>query len=253
MRLVGSQNGADVGWWGHRMGLVGFWGLESTEWGWCGLVGSQDGVGVVLGYGITEWDWCGLVQPTAELFPLRWDPTPGPSAPPVLGRKEGCFPQFFVQRSQEYHLHSQRRGRIAGSWLCSSSPSVFSFSPASSTLSCSDITCKERERCKMVEGGPTCVQETFSTCWVIGGPHYKTFDGKIFDFMGTCTYTLSKTCGTAANLPFFTVEVRNSLRGNAKSPYIDAVTVQAYNITVVVIRSENGFVRVCEEENNREM
>lgn len=115
---------------------------------------------------------------------------------------------------------------------------------SSSTLSCSDITCKERERCKMVEGGPTCVQETFSTCWVIGGPHYKTFDGKIFDFMGTCTYTLSKTCGTAANLPFFTVEVRNSLRGNAKSPYIDAVTVQAYNITVVVIRSENGFVRV---------
>uniref|UniRef100_A0A8C2STI4 VWFD domain-containing protein n=1 Tax=Coturnix japonica TaxID=93934 RepID=A0A8C2STI4_COTJA len=121
---------------------------------------------------------------------------------------------------------------------------ISSFSPASSTLSCSDISCQEQERCEMVEGEPTCIQETFSTCWVIGGPHYKTFDGKTFDFMGTCTYTLSKTCNPAANLPFFSVEVKNSHRGNSKSPYIDAVTVQVYNITVTIIRSEVGLVRV---------
>ncbi|XP_072216939.1 IgGFc-binding protein-like [Excalfactoria chinensis] len=117
----------------------------------------------------------------------------------------------------------------------------------SSTLSCSDISCREQERCEMVEGEPTCIQETFSTCWVIGGPHYKTFDGKTFDFMGTCTYTLSKTCNPATNLPSFNVQVKNSQRGNSKSPYIDVVTVRVYNVTVTVVRSEDGLVRV----NNR--
>ncbi|OXB60171.1 UNVERIFIED_CONTAM: hypothetical protein H355_001677, partial [Colinus virginianus] len=114
----------------------------------------------------------------------------------------------------------------------------------SSMLFCSDISCKEQERCEMVEGEPTCIQETFSTCWVVGGPHYKTFDGKTFDFTGTCTYTLSKTCDPTASLPFFSIDVKNSHRGSAKSPYIDAVTIQVYNTTIVVVNSEDGFVRV---------
>ncbi|OXB53276.1 hypothetical protein ASZ78_008465, partial [Callipepla squamata] len=114
----------------------------------------------------------------------------------------------------------------------------------SSMLFCSDISCKEQERCEMVEGEPTCIQETFSTCWVVGGPHYKTFDGKNFDFTGTCTYTLSKTCDPTASLPYFSIDIKNSHRGSAKSPYIDAVTIQVYNTTIVVVNSEDGFVRV---------
>ncbi|KFQ07684.1 IgGFc-binding protein, partial [Haliaeetus albicilla] len=88
------------------------------------------------------------------------------------------------------------------------------------------------------------IQETASTCWASGDPHYQTFDGKAFDFMGTCTYTLTKTCDSDPTLPVFNVEARNQQRGNPKVSYIDSVTVYAYDVTVTVVRSENGIVRV---------
>jgi fructose-1,6-bisphosphatase len=31
------------------------------------------------------------------------------------------------------------------------------------------------------------------TCMASGDPHYKTYDGQMIHFMGTCKYTLTKT------------------------------------------------------------
>ncbi|KFQ74410.1 IgGFc-binding protein, partial [Phaethon lepturus] len=100
------------------------------------------------------------------------------------------------------------------------------------------------ERCEVVDGQPTCIQGTDSTCWATGDPHYQTFDGKVFDFMGTCTYTLTKTCDPDPTLPIFSVEAKNEHRGNLKVSYVGSVTVHAYDITITVVRSENGIVRV---------
>lgn len=97
----------------------------------------------------------------------------------------------------------------------------------------------------MVEGVPTCIQETFSTCRVTGDPHYLTFDGKTFDFMGTCTYTMTKTCDEDPDLPVFSVKAKNEHRGNPKVSYVGVVIVHVYDITITVVRSEDGFVRVC--------
>ncbi|KAK1191591.1 FCGBP protein, partial [Pygoscelis papua] len=95
------------------------------------------------------------------------------------------------------------------------------------------------ENCKAGEG-----QETVSTCWATGDPHYQTFDGKAFDFMGTCTYTLTKTCDPDPTLPVFSVEAKNEHRGNPKVSYVGSVTIRIYDITIAVVRSENGIVRV---------
>ncbi|XP_074991089.1 IgGFc-binding protein [Calonectris borealis] len=110
----------------------------------------------------------------------------------------------------------------------------------SAPLSCEDLDCKN---CEVVDGQPTCIQGTVSTCWATGDPHYQTFDGKTFDFMGTCTYTLTKTCELDPTLPVFSVEAKNEHRGNLKVSHIGALTVRVYDVTIAVVRSENGIVR----------
>ncbi|KFW94459.1 IgGFc-binding protein, partial [Phalacrocorax carbo] len=100
------------------------------------------------------------------------------------------------------------------------------------------------EKCEVVDEEPTCVQETFSTCWATSGLHYQTFDGKAFDFTGTCTYTLTKTCDTDPTLPIFSIEARKEHRGNRKVSYVGSVTLRVYDITITAVRSENGIVRV---------
>ncbi|RMC09520.1 hypothetical protein DUI87_13672 [Hirundo rustica rustica] len=109
-------------------------------------------------------------------------------------------------------------------------------------LSCEDLVCEER--CEMVDGQPECIQETFSTCWLAGGPHYRSFDGKTFDFMGTCTYTLTTICNPDPTLPAFSVEVKKEEKENSKVSSIGSITIRVDNVTVTAVQSENGMVRV---------
>ncbi|XP_027528649.1 IgGFc-binding protein-like [Neopelma chrysocephalum] len=109
-------------------------------------------------------------------------------------------------------------------------------------VSCEDLMCEER--CEVVDGQPKCVQETFSTCWLTSGSHYRSFDGKTFDFMGTCTYTLTTLCSSDPTFPAFSVEVQKEKKENSKVSSIGSINVHINNITVTVVRAENGMVRV---------
>ncbi|XP_053255665.1 IgGFc-binding protein-like [Podarcis raffonei] len=132
-------------------------------------------------------------------------------------------------------VHADGYGSVA---LCSCNKPV---SP------CSSIHCRKKEKCEIIGGGPVCVPESESSCWAQGDPHYHTFDGKNFDFMGTCTYTIAKTCGSDATLPSFSVEAKNENRGNTRVSYVGSVTVTVYNTIIKVVRNEKGFVRVNDQ------
>ncbi|KAM7035917.1 IgGFc-binding protein-like [Passerculus sandwichensis] len=110
------------------------------------------------------------------------------------------------------------------------------------SLSYEDLVCEER--CELVDGQPECIQETFSTCWLAGGSHYRSFDGKTFDFMGTCAYTLTTICDPDPTLPAFSVEVTKKEKENSKVSSISSITIHVDNVTITAVQSENGMVRV---------
>ena len=68
-----------------------------------------------------------------------------------------------------------------------------------------------------------------------GDPHYKTYDGNLIHFMGTCKYTLTKStieddaCG-------FNVEVKNEHRKKKSDvSYTRYVDVKIYGISVRIL------------------
>ncbi|KAL7835916.1 hypothetical protein SRHO_G00282630 [Serrasalmus rhombeus] len=102
---------------------------------------------------------------------------------------------------------------------------------------CVAIKCRERQQCQK----GVCIPIESATCWAVGDPHYKTFDGKRFDFQGTCTYTMSTT--TKTELVPFIILAKNNHRGSNKVAYVRTVSVNVYNQTVVASQ-QRGMVEV---------
>ncbi|XP_044847386.1 IgGFc-binding protein-like isoform X2 [Mauremys mutica] len=110
--------------------------------------------------------------------------------------------------------------------------------------SCSVVRCREGTICKMINGQPECVPVSQATCWAAGYLHYHTFDGRVYDFHGTCNYMVAKTCRDASGLPSFHVTAKIENSGNKQVFYIGSVTVQVDGVTITAARAEVGFVGV---------
>lgn len=88
-----------------------------------------------------------------------------------------------------------------------------------------------------------CVHVKTATCWAVGDPHYRTFDGKPFDFQGTCTYTMATTVTNKNGLVPFTILAKNDRRGSNLVAYVRRVSLNVYNHTIVASK-QKGVVEV---------
>ncbi|KAK7160533.1 hypothetical protein R3I93_008242 [Phoxinus phoxinus] len=97
------------------------------------------------------------------------------------------------------------------------------------TQRCPTLTCASDETPALVPGMccPHCIPHP-ATCIVFGDPHYRTFDGKMVNFQGTCTYVLAQDCEGRD----FSVHVTNEDRGRRGVSWTKEVTVFIGDVVV---------------------
>lgn len=101
---------------------------------------------------------------------------------------------------------------------------------------CEEATCQSNERCMLRNGIRDCYPVSYSTCVSTGDPHYTTFDGTKYNFMGTCIYQLTGLCVPDPNLTPFDIKIQNDKRGSKAVSYTKSLTLEVYNHTITLTR-----------------
>ena len=74
-------------------------------------------------------------------------------------------------------------------------------------------------------------------CTVFGDPHYKTFDGKIFNFQGSCKYLLTRDCSPAGlTNQSFSIRITNDARDTLAFSWLRTVTVRLGSTKVSLLQ-----------------
>ncbi|XP_057206432.1 IgGFc-binding protein isoform X2 [Triplophysa rosa] len=147
----------------------------------------------------------------------------------------GCFYKGrYYEKHQKFYINEQC------SELC--------ICAENRTVECQASGCGTGETCGVVGGVLGCHPIDYGRCVLTGDPHYMSFDGRWFDFQGTCAYTLAKVCDQAGGrLVYFSVDTQNEGFKNRGVSVIKNLTVTVYNWTVGIRRGENWRVLVNNE------
>ncbi|XP_034612358.1 IgGFc-binding protein-like isoform X2 [Trachemys scripta elegans] len=109
---------------------------------------------------------------------------------------------------------------------------------------CREFSCGAGEECGVVDGIQKCHLFRSATCSASGHPHYLSFDGVAFDFQGTCTYVLAKTCIDASDLTPFTISIEKESWGSGNVSMAKLVSIHVYGITLTLLLSKLGTIMV---------
>uniref|UniRef100_A0A8D0TB94 Zonadhesin n=1 Tax=Sus scrofa TaxID=9823 RepID=A0A8D0TB94_PIG len=112
----------------------------------------------------------------------------------------------------------------------------------SSRMECQTFKCGTHTVCQLKNGQYGCHPYAGSaTCSVYGDPHYLTFDGRRFNFMGKCTYILAQPCGNLTE-HFFRVLVKKEERGQEGVSCLSKVYVTLPESTVTLLKGRHTLV-----------
>lgn len=87
--------------------------------------------------------------------------------------------------------------------------------------------------------------EKEGVCTVFGDPHYKTFDGRIYNFQGSCKYLLTRDCSEGSGNSNFSIRITNDARDTVAFSWLRTVTVRLGDTKVSLLQrmrvKENKF------------
>ncbi|XP_057605487.1 zonadhesin [Hippopotamus amphibius kiboko] len=110
-----------------------------------------------------------------------------------------------------------------------------------SRIECQPYKCGTHTVCQLKNGQYGCHPYGTATCFTYGDPHYFTFDGRRFDFMGKCTYILAQPCGNSTE-PFFRVTVENEERGQEGVSCLSKVYVTLSETAITLLKGRHTLV-----------